>query len=72
MQTEPPQYDAHVRALRELQQRIERARERGARYRIENNNIDGRPRVDRLGDDYDPLLDALIRKHGKHPISKGE
>ena len=58
----PRQYDAHVRAFRELQRQVER--DRRARYRREDNNHDGRPRVDKhsYADD-DPLLEAL--KEGK-------
>jgi hypothetical protein len=58
------QYDAHVRDLRELQKKVERARR--ARYRKEQNHADGRPCVDRLsrfGGGKDPLLDVL--KEGK-------
>jgi len=56
------QHDAHVRALRELQHEVERNRR--ARYRSEDNNHDGRPRVDKgTYDNSDPLLEAL--KEGK-------
>jgi len=56
------QYDAHVRELRKLQKEVERLRV--IRGRIESNSSNGRPRVDRT-EGYDPLLDKLIREHGK-------
>ena len=70
MVTSRKQYDAHVRDLRQLQKKVEADRklvldrERRKRYRLENNNHDGRPAVDKLSHHYDdPLLEIL--KEGK-------
>ena len=64
------QYDAHVHDLRQLQKKVEADRklevdrERRKRYRLENNNHDGRPAVDKLSaHSDDPLLEIL--KEGK-------
>ena len=57
-----PQHDAHVRELRKLQRDVERNRVHRARYRLEDNNYDGRPRVDKLSHvEDDPLLQTLKR-----------
>jgi hypothetical protein len=49
----------------ELKRQREIERLRRARYRSENNHIDGRPRVDKEGDGtFDPLLEQLKHHHG--------
>ena len=56
-QTEQPeQTEAEIEILRQLEQ------QRRARYRLDDNGGDGRPRVDKLRGD-DPLLEAF--KGGK-------
>jgi len=54
------QYDAHVRSYYAHKKELTR----WFRYRDDTNNADGRPRVDRDKDDYDPLLEALKQHHG--------